>query len=288
MAYSKQENAIVERSNKESMRHLKAILFDERIGDEWQIFLPIVHRIVNASVHESLGVSPAQILFGNAVDLDRGLFIPVSASEKPQISNEWLRKMYSKQALLIHLAQEHQVNMNQAHMYRQSDDIRTEFPLNSYVLVRYPESNYQNKPTKIHMNFKGPMRVVNFIGSKYTLQNLVSGANEDHHITSLKKFEYNPAIINPKSVAVQNAKEFFVEAIISHRGEHGNQVKNLQFLVHWAGYSHEDETWEPWANLRSNPVLHTYLYHVDGGRLRKLIPPEFRNEPYLKEKKSGS
>ena len=30
-AYSKQENAIVERANKEVMRHLRAILFDKRI-----------------------------------------------------------------------------------------------------------------------------------------------------------------------------------------------------------------------------------------------------------------
>jgi len=28
------------------------------------------------SVNENLGVSPSQILFGNAIDPDRGLFVP--------------------------------------------------------------------------------------------------------------------------------------------------------------------------------------------------------------------
>lgn len=58
MAYSKEENAIVERANKEVMRHLKAILFDDRIGEEWNIYVPLVQRILNPSI----GVSPAQIL----------------------------------------------------------------------------------------------------------------------------------------------------------------------------------------------------------------------------------
>jgi len=37
----------------------------------------MVQRILNATVHESIGVSPAQLLFGNAIDLDRGLFTPL-------------------------------------------------------------------------------------------------------------------------------------------------------------------------------------------------------------------
>jgi hypothetical protein len=35
MAYSIEENAIVERVNKEVMRHLKAILFEKGLKDKW-------------------------------------------------------------------------------------------------------------------------------------------------------------------------------------------------------------------------------------------------------------
>ena len=34
-AYSKEENAIVERPNKEVLRHLNALLFDARVHDKW-------------------------------------------------------------------------------------------------------------------------------------------------------------------------------------------------------------------------------------------------------------
>jgi len=75
LAESKEENAIVERANKEVMRHLRGILLDNRVHTEWSIYLPLVQRIMNASVHSSIGMSPAQLVFGNAVTLDKGIFL---------------------------------------------------------------------------------------------------------------------------------------------------------------------------------------------------------------------
>ena len=70
-AYSHQENGIVESSNKEVGRYLVAIIHDIKCLKQWSQMLPLVQRIMNAQVHSSIGVSPAQILFGNAIDLDR-------------------------------------------------------------------------------------------------------------------------------------------------------------------------------------------------------------------------
>src|SRR6185437_2577067 len=63
LAESKEENAIVERANKEVMRHLKGIILEKKVVTEWSTFLPLIQRIMNASVHSSSGVSPAQLLF---------------------------------------------------------------------------------------------------------------------------------------------------------------------------------------------------------------------------------
>ncbi len=35
LAYSKEQNAIVERANREVMRHLTAIIFDKRVNEAW-------------------------------------------------------------------------------------------------------------------------------------------------------------------------------------------------------------------------------------------------------------
>ncbi len=64
LAYSKEQNAVVERANKEVMRHLTAIIFDRRVSDVWSSeYLPLTQRIMNANVHDTIGVSPAELVF---------------------------------------------------------------------------------------------------------------------------------------------------------------------------------------------------------------------------------
>jgi len=84
MAYSKEENAIVERVNKEVMRHLRAILFEKGLKDKWSWVYPLVERIINSEVHETIRVSPAQLVFGNMIDLDRGLCLPHEVVNRKQ------------------------------------------------------------------------------------------------------------------------------------------------------------------------------------------------------------
>jgi hypothetical protein len=77
LAYSKKHNAIVERASKEMMRHLTAIIFDKRVNAAWSSeYRLLVQRIMNAKVHDTIGVSPAELLFGKAIDLYTGLLSP--------------------------------------------------------------------------------------------------------------------------------------------------------------------------------------------------------------------
>ena len=69
---SHEENSIVERRNKYVVRHLH----DKRIKTCLTNELPSVERIINSLTVESLDVAPSRILFGNAIDLDKGIFLP--------------------------------------------------------------------------------------------------------------------------------------------------------------------------------------------------------------------
>ena len=68
LAYSSEENAIVERANKEVMRHLRAIIFDKNIISNWEDFLPIVQRIINAAKNESNSVGADQFYLATPYD----------------------------------------------------------------------------------------------------------------------------------------------------------------------------------------------------------------------------
>jgi hypothetical protein len=74
--YSHEENAIVERENKEVLRHLRAFVYDEKIlEEEWQLYLPLVQRIINATVHSIIGVAPATLLYGSMINLNRNVIL---------------------------------------------------------------------------------------------------------------------------------------------------------------------------------------------------------------------
>jgi hypothetical protein len=75
LAYSSEENAIVERSNKEINRHIRAYIFHRGSTDNYQEVLPFVQRIINSAENSRTNTSPANILFGNAVNLDRGILL---------------------------------------------------------------------------------------------------------------------------------------------------------------------------------------------------------------------
>jgi hypothetical protein len=56
------------------MRHLTTIVFDKRVSASWSSdYLPLVQRIMNAKVHDTIGVALAELLFGQAIKLYSGL-----------------------------------------------------------------------------------------------------------------------------------------------------------------------------------------------------------------------
>jgi cleavage and polyadenylation specificity factor subunit 1 len=119
LAYSKQENSIVERSNKEVLRHLRNIIFDKRVMANWSVYLPLVQRIINSAVHSSLGVSPAQILFANAIDLDRNIFPDAkefSISYANLTLSQYAADLITAQDIIIKVAQDHQLAKDEKHL----------------------------------------------------------------------------------------------------------------------------------------------------------------------------
>ena len=69
-AYSKEENGLVERANKEVFRHLIPMINDKKCKENFSTLLPFSQRIMNTMERDVLKVSPSQIVFGNSIDHD--------------------------------------------------------------------------------------------------------------------------------------------------------------------------------------------------------------------------
>ena len=262
MRASKQENGIVERSIKEIRKHLRNIIFTTNLMDNWSTYLPLVQRILNSHVKEALGVSPAQILFGNSIQLDRGILLPNLPNQTTTLS-EWMSKMLQAQNEILQIAINTLEKRDEDHMATKQHTQPTVFPINSYVLVDYVDQ----PPTTLHAPLEGPLRVISSNNGQYILQNLVTDKLVEYHVSRLRPFYYDDENL-PQLTANKDAQQWDVDFIVDHAGDSSHR-KELFFRVRWLGHDELSDTWEPYSNLRHNTKLHDYLR---ANKLKKLIP----------------
>jgi transposase InsO family protein len=270
IAYSKEENAMVERANKEVNRHVRHICFDRRTKSDWRNTLPLAQRIINSHFSERTKISPAHILFGQAVDLDRGIFAPMpeSSSQPTSSLSTHMVQMLKTQSLMIQLHEERLKRGDVEHA-EQGPREYTVFEDGSYVLL----DPATGKPKdRLHSRRLGPFLVVSHTDNTYELQNLVSKRVFKVNIHRIHPFYFDKDRINPLEVAAHDEEEFIVEAILGHEGSFSDK-NSLRFKVRWLGFGPEYDTKEPWKNLRNVDKLHEYL-RAQGQE--KMIPKQFR------------
>ena len=197
LAYSKQENGIVERCNKEILRHLRAIIYEREVLHQWYKFTPMVQRIFNSTISDSIGVSPSQIIYGGALNLNRGFIFNIEDKERYDSEvdlSDYAKDMLERQATIIAIAQKHQAQVNEKHVATKNFQYKhidvTVFPVNSFVMVAYPNTKItaSGAPHKLLTNWQGPYRVMSSIGNQYTVLHLASMKEETVHVKRLKKF----------------------------------------------------------------------------------------------------
>jgi transposase InsO family protein len=270
LAYSKEENAIVERMNKEVNRHLRALTYDNVTLDDYSTSLPFVQRILNSNHSDRLKISASQLLFGNILKLDRGIFLPPSErlviNDKP-LSTRMSNLLKIQDSLLKASAKE-LLRTDLLHQKQSQISEHIEYPRDSYVLVHYRDGS---PPTRLHTHWRGPLKVVSGENSRYTLYDLITQKTAVYHVSAMKPFLYDPAITNPLDVARRDHMEYFVEDILDHRGPH--QRSKIEFLIKWLNYPSDKNTWEPYSNLRDVDKLHDYLRQ---NNLTRLINKQHR------------
>jgi hypothetical protein len=283
IAYSKQEQGIVERANGKIGNWVRHLIYDKKLEKTlWSEYLPFVQRLHNASEVHSTGYAPCQILFGDQVKLDRSILLPEAIRNTPdsQTLNEWMKVRSDMQKEILHHAQHaHIEHAEQSDFMNAVNNKFTEFEVGSYVLMSYPESGFgPNKPTKLHMMHKGPYKVLGHEGQEYKLKNLVNEKVEYKVIHLLRPYYYDKVRTDPADIARKDHfDQFYIEKVLGHTGKKSRK-SSLQFRIKWLGYA--DETTEPWANVRLNSTLHEYLRN---NKMENLIPKDDELEPEFED-----
>jgi hypothetical protein len=270
-AYSKEMNALVERQNKEVLRHLKNIIFDHRVADKWSKYCPLVQRIINTSKNASTGLTPAEIVFPNGIQLDKTLMTESSSL----FVSLYVSDMQQAQARIIALAEQSLRERDTQHMDNYSKE-RTVFDDGSFVLVEHRHNSLRRGPkSKLLPFLKGPLLVKHHNSEGiYVLQDLITEQVLDYHMSLLRPFLYDERTCTPLQAAVADSlDEFVVESVIRMRGDTRKSRKDLCFLVRWAGFGEADDTWEPWECCKDSHAVQKFLRAHSEARVRRLAKP---------------
>ena len=126
------------------------------------------------------------------------------------------------------------------------------------------------------MNFRGPYKIININGDRYTLLNLLNDKTitvHRMHIRAYKQSEH----ITPEEVARNMATEFIVESVLNIQG---NRNKNrhflrtdLELLVKWEGYEESYNSWEPYSEIKGTEAFKQYCLN---NNLQYLIPKQYK------------
>ena len=274
--YSHEENGLVERANKEILRHVRSILFDKGIHKEWHTVIPLVQRILNSTKSSITGCSPAELILTNSSNLERGIYMnQIPSTVNTDSLSQWHNKRLALQRLVLASANKHLLEMEEEKLIK-ANGTKTEYAVNSYVLLRMPDEDIiKGNVGKLKLPLKGPMLVMKVEGDKYTLQDITTGKDYRVHVSRVSPFYYDNITVDPHVIAAKDNDEEQVEKIIDHTNV--TLKSKMDFLVRWTGQNESHDLWLPWKQLRDNPKLHKYLFE---NGMESWIPKEHRKQEY--------
>ena len=152
LAYSKEENAIVERLNREINRHLRASTFDNLSLDSYKKSLPFVQRILSANYSDRLKISSSQMLFGNILNMDRGIFLKHPERLVYKSLSGHMSKLLSMQDNLLKASAAELLRTDTLRLTTKELHKHTVFLPDTYVLVHYRTGS---PPRHVHTFWRG-------------------------------------------------------------------------------------------------------------------------------------
>jgi len=268
-AYSKQQNGIVERVNREVLSHLKALVFDRRCQHRWSRYLPIVQRYINTSVHSATGCTPAEIVFPGGAQIDRELLFD---SNEIAVS-AYIRELQTAQGRVIAVAEEKLRKSDRVKMNSRANITEPIFEDGSFVLVQHRHNSLRSGPKSKLLPYKaGPFQVLHRLDrGMYTLRDLISQKPKDFHVSKLSEFRYDERTPQPISVAATDSfDQFVIERVVEMKGRLKGSKKQIFFKIRWAGLTQAEDTWLSWHDGFRTTAVQMFLFHHTDINVRRL------------------
>lgn len=248
--YRPQAQGTVERSNRETLRHLRAMMTSVSSSDLWADSLPMVQRIYNSLPNRLTGIAPARLLYGDAVNMDRQLLLELPESTDTTTYEAYLTTLLTNQRILVQASAAHQLEVAQRALAR-APEHPTEYHVGDLVLVLPGDRTVKLKP-----RWFGPMAVVSRTRDSYNCQDLNNGKIKTLHVSRLKTYVEDPTV-DSADAALWDSEVTLVDFIIAHRM--GRTPAKWMFKVRWLDYGPDHDSWEPYRSVKLTTAFARYI-----------------------------
>ena len=260
----------VEHTNGMILRHLKALIFDERIQHKWShpTVLPLIQFMLNSFDNSETGVIPFQAHFGSA---DATYFQLPALKSKDEGENDLLLTqqymiLLDKNLKTLHeISKKHQDTIAADRKKHSSPNYQNTYQPGDLVLwQRDPNIPL---PTKLSPKFVGPYEVISQNRNDVTCRHIVLGHTKVFHVSRLKIF--HGSIEEARRVAMIDNDQFTITDFKAYRGNPMLRT-SMEFEV-----SFEDGSlvWLPWSKdlfetvqyesyCRSRPELYPLIFEA--------------------------
>ena len=252
--YSHEENGIVERANKEIRRHIRNIITKVKDKSKWTEYIPLVRRIINASIHSSTGFRPSEMLFGNLIDLNKSL-LPSNDEEK---NKHFIQKRNDE---ICKLAAKSQKDLDAQNKADRNPRKFTEFLVGDFVLAN-PKGG--TPESKLHPRKLGPFKVIERKGNVYILENCITNKHIDYHVKNLYPFLFDKVQTDPADVAKMDDEMYDVLKVENHTfiGNKRKTKDNLELFMQFE--DDKEPKWYSWNKSYNDvQVIQEYLKDND-------------------------
>ena len=268
-----QGHGIVERVNKETLRHLQQIFekYPYFRYEEWTDLLPLVEMQLNTTEHSSTGYAPCTMIFGTASVEDRKMHIPMP-EQLPRDTDEYVRNLDKNLKAIREASTEFQDAWAVERFQKSlADGVVPPLKPGTYVI----KQNFNIRYLKLQAKFTGPYRVVKMADRTdfVDLYDLIEDRHEMEHRSVLFPVRCKDDETARKHFA-NDLREFHVEKILSHSGN-PYKPSTLKFECKCAGIR-EPLPFE-FKSLRLIPKFREYLRSHDELNINSLLSKTIDN-----------
>ena len=255
----------VEGTNKQLLRHLRALVHDERLEGRWShpTVLPLIVFTLNDCINSETGQRPFDMHFGS----EAGTYFRLPTDIDPStLSNEWLRIVNTDLAYIRQTSKKFQDELIRSRVSGgPTPSTQNRYQPGDFVLFQLDPT--KPKPTKFTSPFLGPYEVLSQTKNDVQCRHLCMGNVAVFHVTRLKLFAGSRE--DSYKLSLTDADQHQFNRILAYIGDPAKRT-TFEFEIE---YSDGTTSWEVWSFdlfntvqyetfCRSNPELYPLCFSL--------------------------